>query len=478
MEEWSTAQVKLPTNPIELVIGQDEAVRVASLVARQRRNLLLVGPPGTGKSMIAQAIASLIPKPTQEIYIVHDPEKPERPFVEVLHQDQIKNQKESSEQIGRLVPPSAVPVFVSERLGFRCKHCGNLSNCSLSTCPSCGYEKYMDETSLFDDLMATLEIQSQGPSRVQATQYAGGQEQIVFYERGRGNMVKLLTQKDMRKLAAIEQKKLRKVLVPLKRNTFIQATGASETELLGDVKHDPYGGHPEVGQLPYTRVVPGAVHEAHEGVLYIDELSTLGALQRYLLTAMQEKKFAITGRNASSTGASVKVENVPCDFIFVTAVNINDMGSIMPPLRSRIVGNGYELLVATHMPANEANKQRLFQFIAQEIKKDGHIPQADLEACEALAAEAARRAKIEGHSNAYTLRLRSLSGIIRMSGDVASTEGSPMIRQPHVKSAISRSKTIEEQIGESFDGSWWKAGMSDYGGQSGSGKKKGENEIA
>ena len=30
-------------------------------------------------------------------------------------------------------------------------------------------------------------------------------------------------------------------------DALVIATGASETELLGDVKHDPYGGHASIG---------------------------------------------------------------------------------------------------------------------------------------------------------------------------------------------------------------------------------------
>ncbi|MCL4334736.1 MAG: Lon protease family protein, partial [Candidatus Thermoplasmatota archaeon] len=41
-----TSNVKIPSNPMERIIGQEEAVKYARIAARQRRNLLLVGPPG------------------------------------------------------------------------------------------------------------------------------------------------------------------------------------------------------------------------------------------------------------------------------------------------------------------------------------------------------------------------------------------------------------------------------------------------
>src|SRR5438552_5075251 len=95
---------------------------------------------------------------------------------------------------------------------------------------------------------------------------------------------------------------------------------------------------------------------------------------------MQEKRFPISGRNPQSAGASVKVESVPCDFIFVGACNIQDLPHILSPLRSRITGVGYEILVETTMPDSYTNRAKVAQLVAQEIAEDKRISTATRDA--------------------------------------------------------------------------------------------------
>jgi ATP-dependent Lon protease len=455
----STAEIPIPKDPLKRVIGQDDAIKLARIAANQRRHLMLVGPPGTGKSMIAQALSLHLHRPTEEIRVVQNPENPERPLIEVKSREEAELEQKT-EQVagGELIEPKAAPVNVAERLGFKCVTCGTYSTPKERFCPKCTRPKMSNMSASpnnpFGDLLGgllevTMGAQA-GHERVTTTRKRFGKDEVVVYERA-GEMVRILDQKALEHSREMDKLSPRKVIVPVNRNPFVLATGASEVELLGDVRHDPYGGHPTLGTQPYERVLPGAIHEAHQGVLFVDELPHLAQLQRYLLTAMQEKRFPIVGRNPQSAGASVRVDNVPCDFIFVGACNIQDLQYILSPLRSRIIGSGYEVLVETAMPDTEENRFKLAQFVAQEIIMDGRIPHANVEALDETIKEAGRRAQIlDRREKGLTLRLRELGGLVRTAGDIATVEGHKLITAADIQDALKRAKSIEEQIKDRY----------------------------
>tara|TARA_B100000315_G_scaffold66866_1_gene60773 strand:- start:643 stop:2031 length:1389 start_codon:yes stop_codon:yes gene_type:complete len=232
-----------------------------------------------------------------------------------------------------------------------------------------------------------------------------------------------------------------------KQASFFDATGAHAGALLGDVLHDPFqsGG---LGTPAHERVVAGMIHKSHLGVLFIDEIATLNpATQQELLSAMQEKKFSITGQSERSAGAMVRTEPVPCDFILVAAGNYETVKHMHPALRSRIRGYGYEVYMEETFLDTEENRNKIVVFTAQEIVKDAKIPHFSKEAVDEIIEEARRRANRKGH---LTLRLRDLGGLIRAAGDLAKEQKSALVMEKHVKEAKNLARTLEQQIADKY----------------------------
>ena len=393
----TTREIEVPERLIDQVIGQDHAVEAIKKAAIQKRHVMLIGSPGTGKSMLAKAMAELLPKEELEDILVYpNPEDPNHPKIRTVPAGKGKEIVEAYKQ------------------------------------------EAMKKTQARNFFLFMLIFLIVGYAILIERQFLWG---IVA-----GALLFLVARYMMPK----EEKNIPKLLVSnANKETapFEDATGAHAGALFGDVRHDPF----QSGGLEtpaHERVEAGAIHRAHKGVLYIDEINTLTIeSQQKILTAMQEKKFPITGQSERSSGAMVRTDPVPCDFILVAAGNLDALMGMHPALRSRIEGYGYEIYMNDTIEDTMENRRKFVRFVAQEVVRDGKIPHLDKYAVAEIIKEAKRRA---GRRNHLTLRLRELGGLIRTAGDIAKAEGSEVVRVEHVLKAKKIAKTIEEQLADKY----------------------------
>jgi len=390
----SSSQIEIPPKLIDQVIGQEHAVEVIRKAAVQRRHVMMIGSPGTGKSMLAKAMAELLPKEElQDLLVYPNSDDPNNPVIRTV-------------AVGRGKQIVAAHKAEAKRkIQFR------------------------------NTLLMLLIIGIIG--------YA-----IITYQWLMGIIAAAFVFMALRYTTPREEAMVPKLLVANDNTTtapFIDGTGSHAGALLGDVRHDPF----QSGGLEtpaHDRVEAGAIHRAHGGVLFIDEINTLTPhSQQNLLTALQEGEFPITGQSERSSGAMVRTEPVPCRFIMVAAGNLDAIQGMHPALRSRIRGYGYEVYMSETMDDTPENRKKYVRFIAQEVKNDGKIPHFDPSAIDEVIREARRRSNRKGH---LTLKLRDMGGLIRVAGDIARQEGASITTAAHVVAAKKTARSIEDQVSE------------------------------
>jgi len=357
-----TSEVTLPADPIERVIFQERAKSAIRKVAQNRGHLLLVGRPGTGKSLLAEmfeevldrslgdilrpreAIAAFPGKDRNHIRVAYEaPEALDRALAEIrraVETAQGSVEEFSLEETRRAVRRVRRGLLAA---GLAAAAGGFVHPAAWIAAGLAGMGAvflYLQET----QIRVQEKIQQDN---------AGG---------GRHDLKPLLDQipevlHDPRK----EQRLMARIAEPSARN------------MKGGFRHDPY----QSGNLHtpcHKRAFLGA--HATAPILYIDELKTLvrvGYLAE-LLEVMQNRKYYLEGGRNSGSGAADRSENpLRAENILIACCNHDTLAALQQEgdgaFLSRIEDKGEIVHMESAVPETPQAVRAVAQYAAQEVRR-------------------------------------------------------------------------------------------------------------
>ena len=354
-----TSQIAIPADPIERVIFQGRAKMAIRKVAQNRGHMLMVGRPGTGKSLLADMFKEVLDRS------IGDYLRPQDAIVAFPGKDKnhVRVAYESPEKIDRVL---------TEILG------------ALDAAQNSG-----EEFSLKEQILSTRKVKRWllaaaavtgaaglffAPAMVAAGLAAMGA--IFLYIQENNHRAQEKIQRETGSGLRNDVKHLYDMVPEVlydprqDKDLMVRISEPSARNMKGGFRHDPY----QSGNLHtpcHKRAYLGA--HATAPIIYIDELKTLVKMgyMADLLEIMQNKKYILEGGKNAGSGAADRSENpLRANNIIVACCNHDTLAYLQEEgdgaFLSRIEDKG-EIV---HMESAVAETPEAMRHVAQYVKQE------------------------------------------------------------------------------------------------------------
>jgi Lon-like ATP-dependent protease len=473
-----TSQISVPDDPIDHVIFQDKAKRAIRKIAQNKGHILMVGRPGTGKSMLANMLKEVLEKSFGD-YI-----KPKDAIVAYPGKD--KNHIRIA-----YVNPEKIDTFITK-----------LNNAIELARDS------IDEFNLSDQIQSARRVKI-GLLLTAFVSLAAGiffpPAFIVTGLSGLGAIFMYIqennhkAQEKIQREVNVDRKNVVKHIFDMvpeilynprdDKDLMARISEPDARNMKGGFRHDPY----QSGNLetpPHKRAYLGA--HAKSPIIYIDELKTLIKVgyMADLLEIMQNKKYILEGGRNTGSGAADRSENyLKADNIIVACCNHDTLHYLQQEgegaFLSRIEDKGEIIQMQSAVPETVESIEQVAQYVKQEIinlgnefneswgeiiEKEGYesvkqrseyifgkplsedfkLQERDFSRGAVL--EIIKELRCRASDGKLSSILRPINGLIKSAEFEAIFENSPLIETRHVKLALTEHLSLEgglfKEIGE------------------------------
>jgi ATP-dependent Lon protease len=468
----TTAEIKVPEDPIERVVLQDRAKSAIRKIVQNRGHILMVGRPGTGKSMLAAMFEQVLDRSMGEYLrprhaIVAYPGR-DNHRIRIAYESPTLVKQTISHLTQKIIAASETmgEFSLSEPIGA-VRTVRHWFTAIAGTTALAGL--------LFPPAFIVTGLTGIGAifMFIQENQYKS-QEKI---QNASGNAVS----GDVKQLADM----LPEILYdPLKETALmVRVAEPDARNMKGGFRHDPYQSG-RLGTPAHKRAFLGA--HAMAPVIYVDELKTMikAGYMSQLLEIMQSKSYMLEGGRHSGSGAADRSEDaIRAENIIIACCNHDTLNYIKQEgdgaFLSRIEDKGAVIEMQSAVDQNADTIGQVAQYVKQEVDNLSSdfervwrdIRQAEgtagvRERCEQIMGQAlpddfslysrefSRAAVMEiikelrcrAGDEKLSCLLRPVNGVIKSAELRAIAENSDLVQPEHVREALKEHMSLEGAV--------------------------------